>query len=792
MMHKKRSRHDSHFRIQHYLVLLLILFAGNGFSQKIAVSGYVKDSSSGEFLPYSNVWFVQLATGVAANQYGYFSGIVKKGNIEMIVSFTGYKSEIVKLNLQSDTTLNIYLKAPSLGEVTILGNRASNFGSDLNRVSIPMSRIKEMPPFLGEYDLIKALALTPGVNSGADGSSSLFVRGGSSDQNLILLDGATIYSNSHFFGFISVFNPEAISHAELFKGNFPARYGGRLSSVLNITMKEGNTQNNETSMTVGPISSQITNQGPLIKGKASYLLSGRATYTSLITMPLYLIIGKNDAMFNYLMYDINAKVNYTFNEKEKLFLSVYSGNDFWNITDKYNFKRTSVGLNWGNTTASLRYTRQFRNRLFSASQLTYNHFNFNYKISDKSLAQPAEYETSSASTGSKVSDLTAKQRFEISTGVRNSMVFGVDLANQVFYPDYYKLKNINLGTNLPDSRNNRYAFYTVSAYIEDRYQLTGWLGVNGGLRYSSQFLKDITYHSVEPRIEAEAKTTDDISFSLAYSRMSQPVFQLSNTGQGLPIDVWAPITKNLRPSKADQWSAGIKKNLKALPVSVQAEVYYKRLSGLIDYNQGVSFVTNVSKSWEQNIVQNGIGKSYGFELLVSKTTGRLNAWVGYTLARNYRKFEKINDGQWYIARFDRTHDFETTMAYKINKKWKCSMNFVYNTGQPATLATTVHEDLSGHRIPVYTSRNNLRMPDYHRMDVSFSKEFLTRRKKHPATISFGAYNLYSRVNPFYVTLDNFKSFGERDNSGNSLGYVSRYKSGTLFGIVPFINYSVKF
>ncbi len=791
-MYSKTIGLKCHFRTQNFLILLLILFAGNVFSQKIAVNGYVKDSSSGESLPYANVYFVQLSTGVAANQYGYFSGIVNTGNIEMVVSFAGYKSEIVKLNLQRDTNLNIFLEAPSIEEVTVLGNQATNLGTELNRSSIPMSRIKEMPPFLGEYDIVKALALTPGVSSGTDGSSSLFVRGGSSDQNLILLDGATIYSNSHLFGFISVFNPEAISHAELFKGNFPARYGERLSSVLNITMKEGNTQKNETSMTIGPVSSQITNQGPLIKGKASYLLSGRATYTSLITLPLYLIIGKNDAMFSYLMYDLNAKVNYTFNDREKLFMSVYSGNDFWNINNKQNTKRTSVGLNWGNTTASLRYTRQSCNRMFSVSQLTYNRFNFNYKISDESLTKPVEYESSQASTGSKVSDITAKQRFEISTGLRNSMVFGFDLANQVFYPDYYQLKNINLGTNLPDSRNNRYSFFSASAYIEDNYQVNNWLGLNGGLRYSSQILKEITYHSLEPRISAEAKTMDDISFSLAYSRMSQPVFQLTNTGQGLPIDVWAPVTNNLHPSKADLWSVGARKDLKSLPVSVQAEVYYKRMSGLIDYNQGVSFVTNVSKRWEENIVQNGIGKSYGFELLLSKSTGRLNAWFGYTLARNYRKFEEINDGNWYFARFDRTHDFETTLAYNINSKWKCSMNFVYNTGQPATLATTVHEDLSGRRIPVYTSRNNLRMPDYHRMDISFSKEFLTRRKKHPATISFGAFNLYSRINPFYVTLDNFKSFGGKDDSGQNIGYISKYKSGTLFGIVPFINYSVKF
>lgn len=768
------------------------MIAGNVFSQKITINGYVTDFYSGESLPYATVYFPKLSTGTTANQYGYFTGLVSAGKVEMVVSYVGYESQTKIFYLNSDTTFHFLLNPPSLKEVTIRGRKVTNLGNELNRTSIPMSRIKEIPPFLGEYDVIKALTLTPGVNSGTDGSSSLFVRGGSSDQNLILLDGATIYSNSHLFGFISVFNPEAISHAELFKGNFPARYGGRLSSVLNITMKEGNFQKNESSMTVGPISSQFTNQGPLIKGKASYLLSGRATYTSLITLPLYLILGEDEGMFSYLMYDLNAKVNFTLNNREKLFLSLYSGNDIMNVKSKDNTKKTGVGLNWGNTTASLRYTRQFRSRLFSISQLTYNRFNFIYRLTDKSIANPQEYEPSLASTRSEVSDFTAKQRFELSTGVRNSMAFGFDVANQVFYPDNYKLKNINLGINIPDSRNNRYQFYSASAYVENNYRLTHWLALNGGLRYSNQFVKNITYHSIEPRFEAVATTPKEISVSMAYSHMSQPVFQLTNTGQGLPLDVWAPVTENLRPSKADQWSAGVKKDLKVLPVAVQAEVYYKRMSGLIDYNQGISFVTNVSKSWEQNIVQNGIGKSYGVELLVSKSTGRFNAWVGYTLARNYRKFDEINDGNWYFARFDRTHDFETTMAYKINKKWKCSMNFVYNTGQPATLATTVHEDIFGNKMPVYTSRNNLRMPDYHRMDVCFSKEFLTRRRKYPATISFGAFNVYSRINPFYITLDNFKDFGGMDDLGNSLGYESKYRSGTLFGIVPFVNYSVKF
>lgn len=774
--------------------LLVLIFSGLLFAataQKVVVKGYVKDYFSGETLPYSTVYCRQISTGIVANQYGHFSGMVNKGKVELIVSFVGYRPDTLRLNIQRDTTLNINLKTPSIEEVTIKANRASIGGNDLSRISIPISRIKEMPPFLGEYDIIKALALTPGVSNGTDGTSSLFVRGGSSDQNLILLDGATVYNNSHLFGFISIFNPEAISHAELFKGNFPARYGERLSSVLNITMKEGNTQKRETNLTVGPISSQITTQGPLIKGKASYILSGRGTYSSLITLPVYLLVGKNSGRFSYVMYDLNAKVNYAFNENEKLFLSLYAGNDIWDVKRKENTDLASVGLNWGNTTASLRYTRQFRSGLFSISQLTYNNYHFNYETSQRSKTNPPEFEQSIATTGSDVTDFGAKQRFELSTGIRNSIVFGFDLVHQVFHPDYYRLINIFLGSAIPNYRNSQHEFISAAAYIEDKFQVNEWLNINPGIRYSSQFLHETTYQSLEPRIEFVASPKNGLNYTLGYSRMSQPIFQLTNTGQGLPLDVWVPITSNLKPEKADQWSAGMKMDLEKLPISVQAEVYYKRSSGLIEYNQGVSYVTNISKNWEQNIVRNGIGKSYGLELLLSKTTGKINYWLGYTLSRNYRKFNEINDGEWYFARFDRTHDFETTLAYKLNSKWKFSMNFVYNTGQPATLAATVHEDVFGHRTQVFTRRNNLRLPDYHRMDVCFSKEFLTKNKKHPATLSFGAFNVYSRINPFYVTLGE-KAFGGEDLSGRSLGYESKYESGTLFGMVPFVSYSVKF
>lgn len=622
--------------------IIFSLFVLASTAQQVSISGYVKDKNSGEPLPFANIYFPSIRKGLTANQYGYFNGKLNPGYTKIEVSFVGYSTKEISTELTRDSVFVFSLIPPSIDEVTVHGNSTGAIGSNLNRIALSGSKIKEIPPFLGEYDLIKALALTPGVNNGTEGSSGLFVRGGGSDQNLILLDGATVYNNSHLFGFISIFNPEAISHAELFKGNFPARYGGRLSSVLNITMKEGNLEKNQTSVSISPISSQITNQGPLLKGKASYILSGRATYSSLVILPVYLFT--KNGTFNYLMYDFNAKVNYAFDNRNKLFVSLYTGNDIWNAKSKMNSKQSGVDLNWGNTTASLRFTRTFKSGLFSLTQFTFNRFDFNYEISDYIQTDQSKSEKASASTGSNVSDLTFKQGFELSLGIRNSISLGCELSRQVFHPDYYKLINIDLGENLPAYRNTKYSFLSASLYLEDKFQMSEKINFQMGVRFSSQYLADQTYHSVEPRFETVFTPKKNISFNFSFSRMTQPVFQLTNTGQGLPIDVWAPVTGDLKPSKSYQLAFGSKFALEGLPVSFQTEVYYKKYSGLIDYNQGISFVTNVSKSWEEVIAKDGQGKSYGFEFMVSKTTGKTKAWISYTLSRNYRKFDQINQG----------------------------------------------------------------------------------------------------------------------------------------------------
>lgn len=758
-------------------------------AQKVMVKGYIRDDLSLEALPFATVYLTATKIGSSANQYGYFSFMVQAGKTEMEASYVGYEKVKKFVELRNDTTIDFYLSAPTIGEVVIKVRQTESPSTRINHTAIPMTKVKEIPPFFGEYDVIKALALTPGVSTGGEGSSGLIVRGGTPDQNLVLLDGATVYNNSHVFGFISNFNPDAIANAELIKGGFSPKFGGRLSSILNVTMKEGNLRENKTSLTVGPVSSQFTTEGPIIKEKTSYILSGRATYLTLVTLPLYLLTDNNSDKFNYLMYDLNAKVNYTFNDREKIFLSFYSGSDIWNTRSNEILKYTGVDMNWKTTTASMRYTKDFRNGLFSISQVVYNRFVFKYKFVDQSLTKPLEYETATAITSSSVEDISARQHFEFTTGIRNRIEAGFEMSRQVFHPDYYKLENLNFGTKIPSVRDNSHSFYSGSAYIENIYSPFNWVTAGFGLRYATQFLKNQFYQSLEPRVNLQFKTHQNLDYNISYTYMAQPVFQLSNTGQGLPIDAWVPITEDLPPAKARQWSAGVKQNLKKWPVSVQAEIYYKETKGLIEYNQGVSFITNIVKTWDQNIVKNGIGKTYGFELLVSKESGRIKGWLGYTLSRNYRKFDQINNGQWYFARYDRTHDIEMTGVYQLNNSWKVSGVFVLTTGQPATLATTVHEDIFGNKIQVFTARNNMRMPTYHRLDLSFSKEIITKKRKRAASLSFGAYNVYNRINPFYVTLHEAPVIGE---SGQVTGYKSRYSSGTLLGIVPYINYSIKF
>lgn len=768
--------------------IFCITLTFNLAGQRITINGYIRDETSLEGLPYATLVLSENGVGKTANQYGYYSLVIQQGHVDIEVSYVGYESIKKSITILKDTTINFYLKAPSLGELIVKPLPINNPSHRINRINLSMTKVKEVPPFLGEYDLIKALALTPGVTTSGEGSSGLIVRGGSADQNLVLLDGATVYNNSHLFGFVSNFNTEAIANAELIKGGFSSKYGGRLSSILNVTMKEGNLNDSKNSFTIGPVSSQFTTEGPIIKEKASYIISGRATYLTLITLPIYLLTDDNSDKFNYFMYDFNVKTNYIFNKQNRVFLSFYTGSDLWDTKANESDRYTAVKMAWNNMTASLRYTSNIQNRLFSISQLVFNRFVFSYEISEKPLSENSEFDIIKALTSSSVQDIAFKQNFEYSLGPKNKSEAGFEIAHQIFHPDYYELENVNFGSNIPETRDNKHSFSSFSLYAENTFTPFHWLSASTGLRYSSQLVQSKAYLILEPRINLGLTINQNSEINIAYTRMGQPVFQLTNTGQGLPIEVWAPITKDLRPSIAKQISIGYRQDFKKNPITLQVEAFHKTSEGLIDYNQGVSFVTNITNTWDQNIVMNGQGLSYGLELLLSKNEGKLKGWIGYTLSRSLRRYNQINQGEWYPARYDRTHDLELTGTFQLAETWKASAIAVLSTGQPATMATTVHEDIFGNKIQVFTSRNNQRMPAYHRLDLAFTKDF-TGKKKYSSSLSLGAYNVYNRRNPFYVTLKERAIIGA---DGQALGFRSRYHSGTLLGIVPFVSYTIKF
>jgi len=761
--------------------------------KKMSLSGYVNDKLSGESLPGAHVLIVGKGQGTTTNQYGYYSMITEQSKIEVKVSFVGYQTIHKSFILTSDTTINFGLEILTLQEIIIHGFSSKTIQSEPNRFIFPIARLKEIPPFLGEYDIMKELAMMPGVSTGTEGSSGLYVRGGTPDQNLLLLDGATVYNNSHLFGFISIFNPEAISNVELIKGGYPARYGGRLSSVINIQMKEGNLKERQSSFSIGPISSQFTTEGPIRKDKSSYLISGRSAYLSVISVPLYFLYKAKsvDNYINYWMYDLNVKVNHSFNNNKKIFASFYTGKDVWISKNNESSGEDAVKFKWGNTTSSIRLTNAINSDIFSISQICFNQYSFDYNIGYLP-DPPSEYNPeTSIFIQSKVQDISLKKHYDITLVGNHRISAGIELKHQLFIPDYYRSENVNFGQNIPHQRENRHEVYDAALYIENKLQLSSRLDFNTGLRYSNYFVADKSYHYIEPRIQFNLTRNSGTVFNLAYSIMHQPLHLLSNTGQGLPIDVWAPITSKFNPQTSHQWSAGFKIDANKLPLSFTFDTYYKKLNNLVDYKAGFSFVTNVSSTWQELLEKNGDGKSYGFELLISKDNGKFRGWLEYTLSWNWHKFQNINKGKWYPSNFDRRHDLGLTAIYNLSDKWDVSSTLVYSSGKPSTLPTAIGEDIFGKPIKIYTERNNQRMPAYHRLDVAVKKIFITKRGRQ-ASISFGAYNAYARINPFYIDLIDSPVFSKGDTPRALIGHNSVYESGTLFGIVPFFNYSIKF
>ncbi len=659
---------------------------------------------------------------------------------------------------------------------------------------IPVNTIKKLPVLLGEIDVLKTVQLLPGVQSGNEGTSGLYVRGGGPDQNLILLDGVPVYNANHLFGFFSVFNADAINTVTLIKGGFPARYGGRLSSVLDIRMKEGNMKKIKGAASIGIIASRLTVEGPIIKDKTSFIISGRRTYIDFLSQPIIRSVARMEGVENlslgYYFYDLNGKINHKFSDKSRLYLSAYMGNDkaYMKMKEEdsgYEYL-VNAKLRWGNITTALRWNYILSNKLFSNTTLTFSRYNFLVGMGmEENDTYYDTYYNYNYEYLSGIDDLGGKIDFDYLPSPNHYVRFGVGEIYHTFKPGVNTFSASSGGDqNFEASFGNRNIYASeLSAYAEDDIRIGALIKTNIGLHGSAFILKNKTYKSLQPRASLRFLITEDWSIKAAYSQMTQYVHLLSNSNIGLPTDLWLPVTDTVRPLKSTQYAAGIFHQLND-DISISLEGFYKTMDNLIEYKEGASFFM-LEGSWEDKI-EIGKGWSYGIELLLEKKLGKLTGWLGYTLSWSERQFDNISFGEPYPYKYDRRHDIGIALTYKYNEKIDAGLVWVYGTGNAVTLAhekyasafsTNMDYWYGDNMIEYYDKRNNYRMPSYHRLDLSIN--FNKKLKWGERTLSVGVYNAYNRKNPFFIM------FEERRGGEQLVQY-------SLFPIIPSISYNVTF
>jgi outer membrane receptor for ferrienterochelin and colicin len=802
-------------------LLLWCAVPGTAWAQaKFTLSGTISDRASGEALIGATVQELTSKKGATTNTFGFYSlTLPAQDSVIISVSYVGYKPLLYKTRLRENTSLNLSLEEASvLGEVEIVAERYERIEerAQMSRIDIPIEQIKNIPALLGEKDVLRALQLLPGVSGGGEGQSGLYVRGGGPDQNLILLDGVPVYNASHLFGFFSVFNADAIKDVSLVKGGFPARYGGRLSSVIEINMKEGNENEFHGEGSIGIVASKMTLEGPLKKGRSSFIVSGRRTYIDLLARPLikagFRSAGDgSDGVAGYFFDDVNAKVNYRLSDKDRLYLSYYGGSDEFYLRlseeDKSNgvvrYKdKFNSELGWGNRTAALRWNHIFTPKLFANTTITYSRYRFNtgFGAENQSFDGGGKLEESGLfdlNYFSGINDWAAKVDFDFIPNPTHYVRFGANAILHTFQPGKFtSLINtvspndtFNLKTDFiePDIKATEFA-----VYVEDDWKVTDRLRVNTGLHFSGFAPSGKSYFSLQPRFNARYLFDRGYSVKAGFSTMQQFIHLLTNESIGLPTDLWLPSTNKIKPQRSWQAALGLAKTLRQ-SYELSVEVFYKEMDNVIAFNEGASAFQ--FQGWENRVSQ-GKGTAYGAEFFVQKKKGKFSGWVGYTLSWAWRQFDNINYGERYPYKFDRRHDFEITGSYKLNKKVSFAATWVYATGNAVTFPSSIYltpspgNDFFGQDYYTQTEhtpqRNNFRMPSYHRLD--FGVDFTKKKKRYERTWSLGAYNGYSRANPFFL-------FRDTENVVNPDGTTTTravLKKAALFPIIPYINWSFKF
>ena len=780
-----------------FIVLFFFLVTTSVFAQKkYTVSGYIKDAESGETVIAANI-VVKSKSGILSNQYGYWSVTLVEGAHQIIASHVGYKPAIISINLTKDTTINIALQnGTNLSETVVVtsSKRENNIkAAQMGKISLPIDQIKGVPAFMGEVDLLKVVQLLPGVRNAGECSSGIYVRGGGPDQNLIMLDDAVVYNTGHLFGFFSIFNADAIKNVSLIKGGMPAQYGGRLSSVLDVSMKEGNNQKFQTEGGTGLIASRFSVQGPIKKDKASFIISGRRTYIDALTKPF---VNKESqfAGSGYYFYDLNAKINYKFNEKDRLYMSGYFGRDVFTFSN--NKQSLKVNIPWGNATGTIRWNHVFNRKLFANTTGVYNDYNFTFK----GIQNNFEIKLASG-----IRDLTIKQDYDYYPASNHKLKFGWLYTYHRFTPSVVSGRQDSIVFN-PQSAQVKFA-NEAAVYVQDDWDMSKKFKLNVGLRYSSFsqigaykiYKTDINenridstvfkrgqtvkaYGGLEPRLTLRYELNNETSIKASVTRNLQYIHLVSNSGTTLPTDIWVPSTYKVKPQISWLYAAGLFKNFKENMYETSIEVYYKSMDNQIEYREG--YTNNSLKDIEDDFIF-GKGWSYGTELFINKTKGKFTGWIGYTLSWTNRKFTQLNQGNVYPAKYDRRNDMSIVAMYTLNKKWKFSAAFVYGTGSATTLPERFYF-INGVISQEYSKVNQYRLPAYHRVDLSAT---LTPKKNEKRKMKtewvFSIYNAYSRQNPYFIYFD---------QTGSPFDGTLKIqaKQVSLFPIIPAVTYNFKF
>ncbi len=789
----------NYFRLLYFLIFINYLpidYLQAQQSEKSTASGYVKDSKNGEKLIGVNVYVKGTTTGTSTNEYGFYSLTLPKGKYELVASYIGYTPLIKEIDLRAGNVkidFEISEQDIQLQEVVVKAEADDQNvkGIEMSVNKLDIKTIQKIPAFLGEVDVIRSIQLLPGVSTVGEGATGFNVRGGAIDQNLVLLDEAPVYNSAHLFGFFSVFNPDAVKDVKLIKGGIPAQYGGRLSSLLDVRMKEGNSKRFEMNGGIGAIFSRLAIEAPIVKDKASFIVAARRSYIDVLAKP-FLDSDLRNSQFYF--YDLTAKVNYTINPKNTVFVSGYFGRDVFGAGFKFN---------WGNSTSTVRWNHLFSDRLFM--NLTAFYSNYDYEIGFKDEVNRSRFDWNS-----NIINYSVKPDFTYFLNTKNTIKFGAQSILYDFRPGNAIITSNDISSDI--SLDTKYALES-GFYIDNEQKIGEKLTLQYGFRYSTfqymgkgeayefgqekpntrrpvvsvksydQWETIQNYGNFEPRFSLNLELNATTSLKASYNRMVQYLHLVSNTAAATPVDVWTPSTNNIKPQLADQFAVGLFKNFRDNTYETSVEVYYKDLQNQLDFIDNADLLLN--RFLEGDLLQ-GVGRAYGAEFYVKKSKGRLTGWISYTLSRTERQVEGLNNDNWFPNRYDRPHNLNTSLSYEFNEYWSASANFVLQSGTPVTFPTS-RVQVQDYIIPynVEATRNNFRVPTYHRLDFSVTK---INKKKKPnqrweSNWVFSVYNAYNRRNPFTIYF--------RRNQDVPVN-TEAVRLAIIGSVVPAVSYNFKF